>query len=458
MAFIRYRWPRQPSRRTVGGKKRRAPLSITGLTLAVWASSTAQAQSAEDYKTDAFLLGDPGGVRTDLHDAGIDLTGSLTSELAGNVRGGQRKDVTHVDQWMLAADLNLARMIGIKGGSFKATVIDRNGPSLNDTAGLNTLLNPQEVFGGGTRPRIVEFYYQQQLLNDRVTLKVGRMPESGDIFPFSCQFQNLTFCGTVPGYITPNWYTWPVSQWGFSGHAKIGKQFEVQASIYQVNPTLGLPSNGLDFGNPGDVTGHFAVGEIAWKPTINDRPGTYRVGVWRNTGDFDDVYLDRTRTPIGVTGRAPRVLHQASSYYLMAQPQLTGNRIGPGDTESSLSAFANFIRSDDKVTYIESIVQAGLFWTGPFASRPSDEIGFGIARSTVNTRSARRIRQENAQVANGQAITPIPDEREYAMELYYSLSITHAITTRPNIQYTINPGGVSTNNALVFGLKSLVTF
>jgi len=412
----------------------------------------------DDYKTDAFLLGDPGGVRTDLHDAGIDLTGSLTSELAGNVQGGRRNDVTHVDQWMLAADLNLARIIGIKGGSFKATVIDRNGPSLNDTAGLNTLLNPQEVFGGGTRPRIVEFYYQQQLLNDRVTLKVGRMPESGDIFPFTCQFQNLTFCGTVPGYITPNWYTWPVSQWGFSGHAKIGKQFEVQASIYQVNPTLGLPSNGLNLGNPGDVTGHFAVGEIAWKPTINDRPGTYRVGVWRNTGDFDDVYLDRTRMPISVTGGAPRVLHQASSYYLMAQQQLTGNRGESGDTGRGLSAFANFVRSDDKVTYIESIVQAGLFWTGPLASRLHDEIGFGIARSTVNTRSAQRIRQENALLAAGQAPTPVPDNSEYAMELYYSLSITPAITTRPNIQYTIDPGGVGTDSALVFGLKSLVTF
>ncbi|MDP1340363.1 glutamate synthase-related protein, partial [Klebsiella variicola] len=34
-------------------------------------------------------------------------------------------------------------------------------------------------------------------------------------------------------------------------------------------------------------------------------PGTYRVGIWRNTGDFNDVYRDLNGQPIGLTGNAP---------------------------------------------------------------------------------------------------------------------------------------------------------
>jgi porin len=329
------------------------------------------------------------------------------------------------------------------------TFVNRNGENLTAEAETNTLLNSQEVFGYGSVTRLVQFYYQQALLDDRLVVKLGRLPMSGDVFPFSCKFQNLTFCGAVPAYITPNWFTWPISQWGAAVAGKLTDEFSVNASLYQVNPTFTEHSEGLNFGSPSGTTGYMAVGELAWTPSLNGLPGSYRAGVWRNTGDFNDVYDDVNGQPIGLTGNAPDKQDSASGYYAMAEQQVYQN---PNNSARGLTLFANFIQSDSDVSYVEKVFHVGAFVSGPFAARPQDEVGLAIGRLEVNENSAKRIRQSNGYTAAA------PDT-EYPMELYYGISVTPALTLRPNVQYVSNPGGVSEDKSVVvFGLKTVVSF
>ena len=45
------------------------------------------------------------------------------------------------------------------------------------------------------------------------------------------------------------------------------------------------------------------------------------------------------------------------------------------------------------------------------------------------------------------------------MEVYYGVSVTPALTLRPNVQYVANPGGLSGDKSVVvFGLKTEVSF
>lgn len=414
--------------------------------MGVCALSSAHAQS---YSPDNFLLGDWKGERTRLHEQGVDFQFTYVNELAYNTQGGDEHKGTYSDQLMADAQFNLQTLLGWQGAAFRMTFSNRNGESLTREAGTNTLLASQEIYGGGSITRLVQFYYQQALLDDRVLVKLGRLPMSGDVFPFSCKFQNLTFCGTVPGYITPNWYTWPVSQWGGAVATKLGDELTLNTSLYQVNPSFTKNSQGLNFGSPHGTTGYLAVAELAWAPTLQGLPGTYRAGVWHNTGDFNDVYRDVDGQPIGLTGNAARQHDSANGFYAMVSQKVYQDA---QNSARGLTLFANFIQSDRDVSYVENVLHLGAFISGPFEARPQDEIGLAVGRLEVNEKSARRLRQETAY-------TSAAPKTEYPMELYYGISVTPALTLRPNVQYTRNPGGFSGDRSVVVvGLKTEVSF
>jgi porin len=50
-------------------------------------------------------------------------------------------------------------------------------------------------------------------LNDFISWKAGRMGVGGDFAAFSCDYQNLTFCGADIGNIAGGYiFNWPISQ------------------------------------------------------------------------------------------------------------------------------------------------------------------------------------------------------------------------------------------------------
>ena len=78
-------------------------------------------------------------------------------------------------------------------------------------------LNESDTF----RPKIVgkmcirdRFWLNQAFLDNRVQWKIGRLTVGEDFASFSCDFQNLTFCGSQPGNLVGSyWVNWPTSQW-----------------------------------------------------------------------------------------------------------------------------------------------------------------------------------------------------------------------------------------------------
>jgi carbohydrate-selective porin OprB len=81
-------------------------------------------------KTYDGILGDWGGLREKLDDAGVGLTVAYGNEFAANVAGGARKDATAVGQLVLGTDLDMDKIAGIHGGSFHGKITYRHGPNL----------------------------------------------------------------------------------------------------------------------------------------------------------------------------------------------------------------------------------------------------------------------------------------------------------------------------------------
>ncbi len=396
------------------------------------------------------LTGDWGGVRTDLRDDGVDLKAGYVSETAGNVSGGDRKRVRETGQFSFGATIDTDKLIDLPGGTFQATVTYRRGKDLGAAAGLGVLQQVQEVYGRGQTWRLTQFWYQQSFAGGHADIKIGRLTQGEDFAAFSCQLQNLSFCGSPPGNLAGDyWYNWPVSQWGVRGRLK-NDRFYAMVGAYEVNPR-NLEKD-FTIGRFHGATGVLVPVEAGYTPRLGAKglPGSYRVGGWYNTADADDVLFDENRGYQAVTGVAP--LRRSGRYgvYAQLQQQFTGSAeespSGP-QTSHGLVGFINITQTDRKTTVTDNQVAGGVFYTGLVPFRPKDEIAFALARTNVNGRTLLGLVPGAAR----------PDA-EYAAELAYCIHAITWLTVRPNVQYVVNPGGYkAATDVVVIGLKAAVT-
>src|SRR6201995_899742 len=133
----------------------------------------------DDFWTRPYLFGDLG--RTKLKEQGIDLGLTLGNESVGNLSGGDRNTPANAGQLWFAAKLDMAKLVGIQGGTVGITVVQRFGTNLNAEAGIPALQLTNEVFGRGDIARLTQFYYSQKLFDNQLGRKGGRLPVGSDV-------------------------------------------------------------------------------------------------------------------------------------------------------------------------------------------------------------------------------------------------------------------------------------
>ena len=350
---------------------------------------TESAETQQAPKAPATLTGEWGGVRTDLRDAGVDVAIGYTSEFGANVSGGAKHDATETGQFTFGVTIDTAKLFGLKGGTIQGTVTYRRGDDLDQVAGLGTLQQVQEVYGRGQTWRLTELWWQQDL-GSGFDLKAGRMPQGADFNSFSCTFMNLAFCGAPAGNIAGDyWFNWPIAQW--AGRLRYKRpDWYVMAGVYENN------QRNLDnafFISRGGASGVLIPVEAGWTPKLHGLPGSYRIGGWYTTSNAPDVLTGTDRRPFAISGLEPIEHSGRYGAYLLMQQQLTGTWAdapdGPKATHG-LSVFLNITHTDRNTERTDEQIAAGLFFAGPFKIRPDDDLGFGIARTQVNSRCRAR--------------------------------------------------------------------
>ena len=404
------------------------------------------------------LLGDWGGLRTFLVNHGVDLDLSYINEVASNVRGGASQETADAEQIYFGGSLDLERLFAVPGAKLIFSLTDRNGDSLSTKAKLNTLLEVQEIFGEGNYLRLNQFYWQQELFDSAVEVKFGRLTGTFDFMPFSCNFQNITFCATLPSHnVVAHWIAFPGGNWAGVARVNFKGDWYLQAGVYEINPHFAEYKYRFAFGTPFGGIGKRVVGEAGWLPRSAGPDGGYRVGTWYDDVGGNDLYFNTAGQPLVTSGGVPLQRHHESGFYAMAQQQVWSQH---GSDTRGISLFANFVQTDRNITKIGQIAEIGLFWTGPLRARPEDDLGVAFGRVHVNRRIADAEVLYDAQVAPNSSLAPVPVQHaEYPMEIYYSVNITPAVTVRPNIQFIHAPGGVDDRaNLLVLGLHMSVKF
>lgn len=429
-------------------------LTIAGLGFGMGLAAP-QAHAADDLTTSPYLFGDWNGERTRLADEGITFNLGYGGEAAHNFTGGTRSLTRYTDQWVGGVAADLGKLWGWQGATFRMTITDRNGRNLGADANIGNNQLIQEVYGRGQTWHLTEFSLEQDFFDGALAIKAGRLPVGEDFAAFSCDFENLTFCGSQPGNIVGGyWVNWPTSQWAVNIKLNTTKETYVMLGAYQVNPNYVndqyAESKGLIPDFPGGTTGALIPLEFGWAPTAGGLPGSYKFGVWYNTSKGKDLYYDINHDPAGETGLPALDRDGQYGAYINFIQQVSGDAGGNG-----LSIFLNASQADRNTAATDGQVALGLEYKGPFA-RSNDMIGFAVGETNANSRYADFVKQNNART--GQNVI-VGDGSEYVTELFYSWSPIPSIYLRPNLQYILHPGGTSENsNAFVLGLKMGFTF
>jgi porin len=420
--------------------------------------ATAGGGGARAEESAEGLLGDWGGLRTLLINHGVDLDLSYINELASNVRGGANQETQDAEQIYFGGSLDLGRIFAVPDAKLIFSLTDRNGQSLSVKAKLNTLLEVQEIYGEGNYLRLNQLYWDQQLFDRTLELKFGRLTGTFDFMPFSCNFQNISFCATLPSHnVVAHWIAFPGATWAGVARVNFKNDWYLQAGVYEINPDFAQYKYRFAFGTPFGGLDKRVVTEAGWLPKSAGPDGGYRLGAWYDDVGGNDLYLNTAGQPLVTSGGTPLQRHHESGFYAMAQQRVWVQK--DSDTRG-LSLFMNFVQTDRDITKIGQIAEVGLFWTGPLPARSQDDLGVAVGRVRVNSKVTEGEVLYNAQVA---PLLNLPSEpvqhAEYPMEIYYSVNITPAITLRPNIQFIHAPGGVDDRaNVLVLGLHSSVKF
>ncbi|MGC1547189.1 MAG: carbohydrate porin [Rhodanobacter sp.] len=403
-----------------------------------------------------YLFGDWNGTRTHLADQGITFDAGYTSEIAHNFTGGTHSLTRYTDQWRAGSTLDLEKLWGWKGGTFQIMVSDRNGRNLSADANLGTNQQVQEVYGRGQTVHLTVFALDQTFLDGKLDWRIGRLHVGGDFASFSCDFQNLTFCGSQPGNIVGDyWVNWPTSQWGTRLKLQASDQIYVQIGAYQVNPKYvedrWARKNGWKLNNPGGTTGAMIPVEFGWTPKNGDLEGSYKIGAWYSNAGGQDLYYDINHQPIALTGGEALQRNSRYGAYINMQQQLDSGSDGQGTT-----VFFNLTQADRNTSATDRQMAMGLEYSGPF-KRMNDMVGFALGATHPSSRAAKSQRLYNQLHPN--APLQVLNGYEYSTELFYNWSPTPSINLRPNLQYVLHPGGARDNkNAFVFGLKTDVAF
>lgn len=411
---------------------------------------------ADDNPSDKYLFGDWNGTRSRLADKGITFDFGYGFELAHNYSGGTKNITRYTDQIKLGTSFDLGKLWGWEGAKFNILVTDRNGRNLGADAKIGNNQLIQEVYGRGQTWHLTIFSLEQKFFNDRLTWKLGRLPVGEDINQFSCDFQNLTFCGAQPGNIVGDyWVNWPTSQWATVVKFATTEDTFVQIAAYQVNPKYVDDSyashNGLKPNFPGGTTGALIPLEFGWKPNVNGLPGSYRAGVWYNTSKGNDLYLNEDHQPLAAVGGDALKHDSRKGAWITFQQQVTGDAGGKGAT-----VFLNITSADHATSATNNQIALGMEYKGIF-DRPNDFVGAALGGSHASGYAAKNQRLFNALHPGQEGI--VNDGYEKVAEVFYSWSPIPSIAIRPNLQYIKDPGGSKQNDdAFVLGLKTSVAF
>lgn len=424
-----------------------------------------------EWLTGDYMLGTWGGHRTALKEKGVDFELFYFGSMPSNIDGGMETGTVYQGALLGTMDLDFEKLFNIEGGRFFASGVwlhGYEGFSDNHIGDLNKV----NLVDFSNQLRLWEAWYSQQLMDDKLTFKVGLMSVDRDfIVPeyynplASINFLNQTFffptlafnLYQVPGFPFAN-HSLPSTPYGALGALvkyEPCKSFYVQAAVYEGNPDDSY--HGVDFSLDDDEGALiYAETGIRWNLEAG-LPGTLKVGGFYHTDEFTDA-----REGVNyATGLAADADEHSGNYgaYLLAEQYLW---LEQGRDDKAMQGAVGFFRltgapGDRNLT--EFGIDGGIVVKGLIPGRDWDTLGLGLSYLKMSRDIRAGVKDLNEAAATD---FDLPDY-EGLVELSYKAQITAWWTLQPSVQWVIHPGGntgigTETSDAIAFILQTTLRF
>lgn len=303
-------------------------------------------------------------------------------------------------RWLLdaGATFDLERLAGLRGGTFFAGMLYQDGDDGSAAAGD---IQAYSNIDAGNFGDIYMFWYEQRLRDDRIRFKAGKIDANEE---FAVVDSAGEFLNSSAGY-SPTIFplpTYPEPEYGLN-------------LFFRLRPGLTLGAGAFD---TSDSTFAIAEAGYRWNREDRGRPGSVKIGAWRDSGDYERFD--------GTTERSPGGL-----YAVLEQ------EIGDG-----LDLFAQVGASDEKVAEIGRHYSAGIASRGLFSGREDDTAGLMVTHVDLSDHPEAGF-----------------DGDETAIELFYGIRINDHLALKPDLQYIANPSGDPTvDDALVGTVRIEISF
>lgn len=428
------------------------------LTLVLPSATFAQQQTSDDATvhdptarvfqvllSSEHLLGDWGGLRPKLEDAGITPRLTLITDVAGNPSGGRAQAVTAPSAVDFTLFFDLEKLAGLKGGSIFTSFSERWGKSVSNVY-IGNVFPAQQVFGIQTY-RVIDVSYQQKMFDNRVELRLGRFSTMDDFLVslYNSGLMSTAFCGNPFGIVldAPG-VTDYVGTWAALVKVKPTARSYVMTGVYNGDPTIRQGAyHGVSLSVKGPV---FVISEAAYQ--INglegdnsQRLGNYKVGAWYDGSHLTDFETGATR-------------HGSWGSYALFDQLLVP--FGSPGSNRGLAAFGSItIAPDSTIQALPVFFTASVGARGLLDVRPTDAILVGVASGYFSSELREAQLDGRQPRTDGGA-----QDRETVIELAYRFHLRKgALLFQPDFQYIIQPGGTGRlNNASVLGAQFAINF
>ena len=357
----------------------------------------------------------------------LSIQGEFVHETTSVISGGVNEKTSSRELLVIDAELDLEKPLKIPGGTlfaqFQHATAERGGTM--DTGDIQAFSNLEVE---SSIDELYEFWYQQELFNGKLRLKVGKVDANtefnyvnaaGGFANSSGGFSPTIF--TFPTYPNPamsvNLFWQPTDTVTLSYGYYDGSNAVDGIETGKLGPSTFFSSD------KSDDYFHILQIEKEWSELGSLGAGRASAGIWHHTGDFATF---SGGTDSGTTG-----------FFLTFEQQLIGTTEDQG-----YFGFAQYGWADEEVSEIAQHIAFGLVARSTGITREGDEAGIYVSYVDLSDEAGAGFSKD-----------------ETAIDLYYNFSMNDSFSLQPEIQYIFNPSGSAVlDDAFVAGIRASITF
>ena len=441
---------------------------IGGVTLPGGAVADENSPPLSEWLSGDGLTGSWGGLRTKLMDRGVEFFGTYYAEGWGNTRGGLETGTVYTGMAEFGFNLDLEKAICWHGASFRMNWLWLSGRNASEDL-VGNFLTISSIAGFNTL-RDYELWFQQNLLNDKISIRLGQLAADTEfvISDYGALFLNGTFGWPAFMYLNlpEGGPGLPVGILGIRLAVQPLDWFRFQTAAFQGNVyAQNVNLHGFRWRLDG-ANGFFFLNEaqFSWnkKAAETGLPGQFKAGGWFHTAEFAEANNDAFargnsgcyfiidqmlyRNPMKTTEHSANADGDGKS--ALNNTNTTGTTEEKSD--QGLGWFGRIAYEPQDRNFIDFYFDTGLTYKGLIPTRDGDTLGVALAYAHLSS-GVQETEVDESPVSLVGA--------EMALELSYQAQLTKWLSIQPDLQVIINPGGNNElNNAIVVGGRVSLTF